>query len=158
MNSSRFVPRPRWLLVIPALFALAFVTARAAETFAFVALGCLPYQRGKDTDAAFARLIAEINRHSPVFTVHLGDILGSDEHATDELMRKRRADFNTFAGALIYTPGDNEWTDTHLPKGGGFDPLERLAKLRELFFAEERSLGQQPISLVSQRRDPKFAQ
>ena len=148
-------------------FALgAFVTAalagRAAtpgtvEPFTFAALGCMPYARGADTGPALARLIAEINRHTPAFTVHLGDTMGSDEHCTDELLLRRRADFNTFTGALVYTPGDNEWTDTHAEKSGRYVPTERLAKIRALYFAEERSLGQKPIPLVTQRRDPPFA-
>nr|MBA3432272.1 hypothetical protein [Actinomycetota bacterium] len=32
---------------------------------------------------------------------------------------------------LVYTPGDNEWVDCHRT---GFDPLERLAFLRSVFF------------------------
>ena len=33
---------------------------------------------------------------------------------------------NSFASALIYTPGDNEWTDCHRLLAGAYDPLERL--------------------------------
>jgi hypothetical protein len=127
-----------------------------AEPFAFAALGCMPYVRNTKDPQAFARVIAEINRHAPAFTVHLGDILGSDEPCTDELFAQRRADFDSFAGALVYTPGDNEWTDTHSAKAGGYVPAERLAKVRALFFAQERSLGQKPIALVTQRRDARF--
>lgn len=149
------------------LAAMAYFPARAAaqtvaasgepRTFAFAALGCMPYAREAKDPQAFARVIAEINRHSPAFTVHLGDILGSDEKSTDELFARRRAEFDTFATALVYTPGDNEWTDTHSEKAGGHVPAERLAKLRSLFFAQERSLGRKPIALVTQRRDARFA-
>lgn len=132
-------------------------TEAATAPFTFAALGCLPYQKTHDALPAFKRLIAEINRHAPAFTVHLGDIMASDERCTDELLRQRRADFGTFTHPLIYTPGDNEWTDTHSEKAGGYDPRERLAKLRELFFAEERSIGQNPLPLVTQRRDARFA-
>lgn len=148
------------------IHALALVSAVAGgvhaaesprEPYAFAAFGCMPYVRGPDALAAFHRVIAEINRHNPAFTVHLGDILASDEKCTDELLRRRRDDFNTFTTALIYTPGDNEWTDTHTEKAGGFVPTERLTKIRELFFSAERSLGQQPLPLVTQRRDAPFA-
>src|SRR6185369_15412767 len=110
-----------------------------------------------DSRSAFLRLIAEINRQSPVFTVHLGDILGGDESPTNELLQQRRADFDTFTNPLVYTPGDNEWTDSHFEKAGRHDPLERLAKVREVFFPTERSLGQKPIPLVTQRRDAEFS-
>lgn len=129
----------------------------APAPFAFAALGCMPYARLPAADASFARVIAEINRHTPVFAVHLGDTMASDEHATDALLLKRRADFDTFATALIYTPGDNEWTDTHSEKGGRYNPTERLARIRQIYFSTERSLGKQPLPLVTQRRDPEFS-
>ena len=59
----------------------------------------------------------------------------------------------TFAGALVYTIGDNEWTDCHRAAAGGFNPRERLTKLREMFFATpDKSLGQVPIAVESQSR------
>jgi hypothetical protein len=145
-------------------FALAVASLRAAQAapaapapFTFAALGCMPYARHADADARYARVIAEINRHAPVFSVHLGDTMASDEKATDALLLRRRDEFNTFATALIYTPGDNEWTDTHTEKAGGYAPTERLARIRLLYFSEERSLGRKPIALVTQRRDPEFS-
>lgn len=138
--------------------AHAAESSRAAEApFTFAAFGCMPYQRINDVTAAYGRLIAEVNRHAPAFAVHLGDIMGGDEKCTDELLQRRLQEFNTFDTALVYTPGDNEWTDTHSERAGGYDPRERLAKLRELFFAQERSLGRKPLPLVTQRRDPAFA-
>lgn len=142
---------------VVALLSLGSVLA-AAEPFKFAAVGCMPYARHPGSGPAFARVLAEINRHAPAFAVHLGDTIGSDEKATDTLLEQRRDDFNSLATALVYTPGDNEWTDTHQEKGGGYSPLERLAKIRALYFAEERSLGQKPLALVTQRRDPSHAQ
>lgn len=139
------------------LLGTGAATAPAAERFAFAAIGCVPYARSPNSGENFARLIAEINRANPVFTVHLGDFKGSEEPCTDELFLRRRDEFNSFTGPLIYTPGDNEWTDSHYEKAGRRDPLERLARLREVFFAEERSLGQHPLALVTQRQDPQFA-
>jgi hypothetical protein len=149
---------------LPALLALAGPTASPtpaatpeAPPFTFAAIGCMPYQRLPGANESFARVIAEIDRQQPAFTVHLGDIIGGEDRCTDELLRRRRDDFNSFAGPLVYTPGDNEWTDVHAERAGRLDPLERLAKVRELFFASERSLGRQPLPLVTQRRDAAFA-
>ena len=136
---------------------LGATAAPAAERFVFAALGCQPYARSPNSVENYARLIAEINRTNPVFTVHLGDFKGSEEPCTDELFLRRRNEFNTFTGPLIFTPGDNDWTDSHYQPAGRHDPLERLAKLREVFFTEERSLGRPPLALVTQRRDPAFA-
>jgi hypothetical protein len=143
------------------LIASAAVRVIGAEPestpFTFAAFGCMPYQRNMSDSSAFTRLIAEVNRHSPAFSVHLGDIIGSDEKSTDDVLLQRRREFNTFTSALIYTPGDNEWTDSHSEKGGRYVPTERLAKIRELFFPDERSLGQKPIPLITQRREPRYA-
>jgi hypothetical protein len=151
-----FIPHRLLSAVAIVVGGLNAVVGSEAPAFTFAAFGCLPYQRNVTDASAFARLIAEVNRHTPAFSVHLGDILGSDEKCTDELLLQRRREFNTFASALIYTPGDNEWTDTHTEKAGGYVPSERLAKIRELFFAEERSLGLKPIPLVTQRRDSRY--
>jgi hypothetical protein len=137
---------------------LGLVSAtRAADTFTFAALGCMPYSRYPDSGPSFERVIAEINRHAPVFAVHLGDTIGSDERMTDEVLRRRRDDFNRLTTALIYTPGDNEWTDASRPNTGGFDPIERLTFIRQLYFATERSLGRNPLPLITQRREPAHA-
>jgi hypothetical protein len=42
---------------------------------------------------------------------------------------------------FIFVPGDNEWTDCERLSNGAYDPLERLGKLRRLFWEDEFSLG-----------------
>lgn len=150
-------PRPALLLVLLLLAPALRPLARAAEPFAFAAFGCLPYARYPDSEAGYHRLIAEINRHRPAFTVHLGDTKGSEEPTTDAFYLRRREEFDRFETALVYTPGDNEWTDTHTPRAGGHEPTERLARLRQIYFADERSRGRRPLALVTQRRDPAHA-
>jgi hypothetical protein len=149
-------PRRRGRLPVTLLALLSAGRLAAAEPFTFAAMGCLPYGRHPGSAEAFERVIAEINRQSPAFAVHLGDILGSDERCTDELLLRRRDQFDSVTTALVYTPGDNEWTDTHSEKAGRFEPRERLARIRELFFAEERSRGRSPRPLITQRRDPAY--
>lgn len=156
-SPSPCVVRHAALAALLAVCSLRAAPAAAPEPFAFAALGCIPYGRSADASHSFERVIAEINHHAPAFTVHMGDILGSDEKCTDELFTRRRNEFNTFESALVYTPGDNEWTDTHTEKAGGYVPTERLAKIRTMFFPEERSLGRRPIPLITQRHDSRFA-
>jgi hypothetical protein len=143
-------------LLITSARAEATAAAPQAERFSFVAMGCMPYS--EDNFAAYERLLAEINRHQPAFTVHCGDTKKGTTPPTDEFLLRVRQWFDSIAGPLIYTPGDNEWTDVHTPAAGGHDPLVWLGKIRGLYFAEERSLGQSPLSLVTQRRDPAFQQ
>ena len=151
----------RHLLLVLALVWNTAASARAAqpapvaERFSFVAMGCMPY--GVANYPAYERLLAEINRHAPAFTVHCGDTKGGSEPPSDALLARVKAWFNSIDGPLIYTPGDNEWTDVHGESNGRQDPLVWLAKVRALYFAAERSLGRQPIPLVTQRRDPAYA-
>jgi len=45
--------------------------------------------------------------------------------------------FEQFKDPLVYTPGDNEWTDCHKTnEGTSGDPLKELAAVRSLFFPE----------------------
>ena len=54
----------------------------AVAPFTFTAFGCMPYESAPDSAASFARLIAEVNRLAPAFSVHLGDTLSGSEKAT----------------------------------------------------------------------------
>ena len=64
--------------------------------------------------------------------------------------------FQTSKHPFVVTPGDNEWTDCHKRKVNPFDPLERLAKVREVFFQGDQSLGQRTLTLTQQSNDPKY--
>ena len=63
---------------------------------------------------------------------------------------KVRDEFNLLAQPLVFTPGDNDWTNCHRENAGKFDPLKRLAKVRQMYFTPGRSLGARPMPLLSQ--------
>lgn len=138
------------------LIAAALPPSALAERFSFMALGDTPYTLPRD-DSAFQRLIARTNRLKPAFSVHLGDIKSGDTHCTDDVFRRAAELFNTFDQPLIYTPGDNEWTDCHRANNGGYDPLERLSMLRRLMYPSTSSFGRSPLLLQQQSADPKFS-
>lgn len=144
---------------LPSLLLLLLLSSAlpGAEStrFTFTAIGCMPY--GEANWPGFERVIAEINRHHPAFTVHCGDTKSGSQPPSDAFMQRILEAFNSFEGPLIYTPGDNEWTDVHRENNGSQDPAVWLAKIRALYFAEERSLGKTPIALVTQRTQPGFA-
>ena len=120
------------------------------KTFSFVALGDQPYNL-PDDGIKFDRLIAAVNKLKPAFTLHVGDIKSARIPCSNEIFNQALAQLQTFEGALVYTIGDNEWTDCHRKLAGGFDPRERLAKLRQVFFADPaQSLGKVPIKVTSQ--------
>ena len=132
------------------LAALAFWAAPARAEFAFVALGDMPYGDPAVAYPKYKALIGAINDLKPAFSIHIGDIKSGSSPCSDEVFAAQKGFMNSFAGALFYIPGDNEWTDCHRPKAGGFEPVERLAKLREMFFAEPRSLGAAPMARTRQ--------
>ncbi len=150
-------------IALAATLFVASTPAWSAESvggdnaFSFVALGDMPYNLPGDI-VKLDRLIAAINRMKPAFTLHMGDIKSGSIPCSDAVLKQAYDQLHSFAGALVYTIGDNEWTDCHRKAAGGFDPRERLAKLREMFFADpEKSLGQAPLSVESQSRSmPDF--
>jgi len=62
--------------------------------------------------------------------------------------------FNRFQAPLVFTPGDNEWTDCHRASNGSYLPVERLAFERRVFFSHpSRSLGLHPRELEWQHAE-----
>jgi len=133
---------------------LAFLLAAAAKPFTFVALGDQPYGQKADVYPPFEALIGAINEAGPDFVLHIGDTKSGGVPCDDETQDEALAFFGDFESALIYTPGDNEWTDCHRSSAGGYVPTERLARIRDTYFADPgRSLGRAPIALNSQAAD-----
>lgn len=130
--------------------APAFAQPAGPNAFDFVAIGDMPYKLPDDYPKV-DRLIGVINRMKPAFTLHVGDIKSGSSPCTDEVFKKAFDQLQTIERPLVYTIGDNEWTDCHRKDAGGYDPRERLAKVREIFFAKPgQSLGKNPMPLESQ--------
>ncbi len=117
--------------------------------FSFVAFGDVPYSLPGDY-AKFERLLLEINKTKPNFNLFVGDIKSGSSPCSDENIVKIRDYFNTLEQPLMFTPGDNEWTDCHRDAAGKFDPLERLAFVRKTFHASDSSLGKTALKLERQ--------
>lgn len=132
------------------LLMLMASTSQAQQPFTFVALGDLPYGSPQNSYAAYRSLIDKINQESPAFSVHVGDFKSGSTHCSDEEFANQLEHFKRFTGALIYTPGDNEWTDCHRSNNGQYDPIERLTALRQRFFTPGMSLGAKPIPVQNQ--------
>ena len=128
---------------------------RSANEITMAVIGDVPY--GADQEATFGSLIDAVNDDPKVRTVvHVGDIKNGSTPCTDERFLAVRAAFDMFKDPVVYTPGDNEWTDCHRPAAGGYNPLERLATLRTMFFAEPgRTLGRRTDTVVAQPGYPE---
>jgi len=89
-------------------------------------------------------LIDDLNAQPLAFVAHVGDITSGKGPCTDQWFGARRKQLARIRHPFILLPGDNDWTDCHR---SGFDPMERLAKWRELFCFPEKSFGEGKISL-----------
>jgi hypothetical protein len=126
------------LMLLAAVAALAVPAGAGAKqdpaspaTLAIV--GDTPYSAAQI--ANFPNDVQAINDDPAVSrVVHLGDIKSGSTQCTDTYFASIRSQFDQFADPLVYTPGDNEWTDCHRPNNGGYNPLARLAKIRADFF------------------------
>jgi hypothetical protein len=132
--------------------------AASVSGFTFALIGDLGYfpQEEPWVDNVFA----DLNRNTSLaFVVHVGDLSSPRYSCTNEFWARRLAQFRASAHPLVYTPGDNEWTDCHEPAVKGGDPMERLARLRTVFFDADHTLGQRTFALVrqSQNGDAAFA-
>ena len=118
--------------------------------YAFAVIGDVPY--GASEVAAFPGKVDRINADDELaFTVHVGDTKNGSSLCTDEYNTFIKGQFDRFAQPLVYTPGDNEWTDCHRPAAGRYNPLERLEAVRKTFFGQPGlSLGAEPMRVGSQ--------
>jgi hypothetical protein len=137
-------------LVLGAVFApKASAAPPDRSTYTFAVIGDVPY--GEPAQAHFPAFIAGINADPDVRMVtHLGDIKSGSTTCDDQRFAAIRQDFDGFADPLVYTPGDNEWTDCHRANNGGYRPLERLAKVRSLFFDRPGRTQGKPVPVRSQ--------
>jgi hypothetical protein len=124
------------------------------QSFDFALIGDLQYTAREDEQ--FLTLRDVINDANVAFVIHDGDFKLGAARCSDELFTDRFTLFNTFTSPFIYIFGDNEWTDCHRPRAGGYDPSERLAKLRQLFTRGDQSLGHKPLQLTRQSKSSPF--
>lgn len=115
------------------VFPLAAHAAPGGKTstqgsFTYAVYGDAPYGVNptdtSETDATPA-FIDAVNADPDVSTVvHVGDIHSGKQYCTEAYDHQIASLWSHFADPMVYTPGDNEWTDCHkAAEGGGtYDP------------------------------------
>ena len=141
-----------FVLFVPILLP-ASLRAQAYDVAAF---GDMPYVNNEVTRSFYLpqyhALLESISKSSVQFAVHLGDYTNGP-FCGDSVVNLRYREFQSLEKPLIFTFGDNDWTDC---ARGGFDPLERLNKLRQVFTQGNESLGKVKIQLVRQSESPQY--
>jgi hypothetical protein len=100
-------------------------------------------------------MLTDVNTSSVAFLLHVGDIMWHP--CSDEKFLSIREALATLHPPVVYTPGDNEWTDCHERKPGGYDPLDRLAAIRRIFFSDTSWNNAGSLALRSQAADSQWA-
>lgn len=152
----------------------------SASAVTLAVYGDAPYGKTPTDTAelqATPAFIDAINADPHVSLVlHVGDIHSGKQYCTQQYDRTVAALWQRFKDPLIYTPGDNEWSDCHKPgEGGGSwnaalqqvayvrdsngnlvdfaggDPVANLGMVRDVFFSQPgTSLGGRKKQLFSQ--------
>jgi len=128
-------------------FAL-WATLAVAETWRFALIGDTPYSDHER--AELPKMLDAIADSHVEFVAHIGDFKHGSARCDDTLFEDRRTLFNASRVPFVFVPGDNEWTDCDRLSNGAYDPLERLNKLRSLFWRDSLSLGQNKLKLDRQ--------
>ena len=133
------------------------VNTGSNSAYTLAVIGDMPYVTATDPTKLneFTQLIDQINHDPKVDLVtHLGDTKSGSTPCTDEWNAQILSLFNTFQDPLVYTPGDNEWTDCHRASADHYLPTERLAALRDEYFATPgTTLGGRSKQVLSQVDD-----
>ncbi len=152
----------------------------SANVLTMAVYGDAPYGTTPTDTAQFQAMpgfIGSINQDPKVRQVlHIGDIHSGKQYCTEAYDRSIFDLFAGFKDPLVYTPGDNEWTDCHKKaEGGGMynpmtrqidyvrdangnlvdyaggDPLANLALVRSTFFpVAGETLGGRRKRVISQ--------
>jgi hypothetical protein len=119
-----------------------------AEIFSFGLIGDVPYSDYERRE--LPHMLESMAAHNVAFIAHIGDIKHGGDRCDDSVFVDRYQLFDSSRVPFVFVPGDNEWTDCERQSNGAYQPLERLAKLRSLFWKDAYSLGQNKLKLEQQ--------
>ncbi|MYM68366.1 hypothetical protein GTP45_16240 [Pseudoduganella sp. FT55W] len=141
-------------LAAAAALALAHAAwaAPAAREFQFSVIGH-PLQHGRD-EAALKRAIAEASQSDSSFIVTTG-IKAANEPCSDKLYTQRHALLNESAQPMIVSLAGSDWSAC-LNSAGRSNAIERLNRLRELFYVDGESLGARRLAVTRLSSSAKF--
>ena len=116
------------LLVLTGCATGPEVPAPPRGAIAIGLIGDTPYSLAQATQ--LDGVIDAMNLAPLAVVVHVGDITSGCGPCGDAWLLARKRQLERIRHPFVLLPGDNEWTDCHR---GGFEPLERLARWRQLF-------------------------
>jgi len=135
MTFSIYLWKKRCLYIT---FLLLSTTSSALWAQTVIILADTPYsdEEKKMLQGPNGILYRLINETNPTIVMHLGDYKSGAKSCTNELLKEHKALLaQTYPGKVIYTPGDNDWTDCDRSSlAQNFNEIERLDYLIELMY------------------------
>jgi hypothetical protein len=117
--------------------------------------GVIAHTRKAEPDeASLKRSIAQSNDADLAFVVVNG-IKSNDEPCSDQQFTRRKNVVNNAENGVIVSLAASDWSDCKSASGKS-NAIERLNRLRELFFADEFSLGASKIPVTRLSASPQF--
>jgi hypothetical protein len=138
-------------------FALTFSAPAAAQAphYGFAVIANVV--RSPGDEPAALRLIDAIGRDPQTsLVVYDGNLKGAGETCADALYDQRRAVLATSRPALVFVPGEHDWAGCGANGSGTWDPVERLDLLRQTFFSDPTTLGQNPLPVTRESEVSRF--
>ncbi|MBB5367364.1 MULTISPECIES: hypothetical protein [unclassified Janthinobacterium] len=120
--------------------------------FDFAVLGH-SFKAGPD-DAPLKHAIQDSNNLHPAFLVATG-IKAASESCSDKLYSQRKDLLDASSQPLVISLSASDWANCRNSRGRA-NAIERLNRLREVFFADDSSLGQRKLSLSRLSSTAKF--
>lgn len=141
----------RWILAC----SVALLTCSAAAQPNEFSFGVIthPFQATAD-ESILREAIAETDADNLAFVVANG-IKSANEACTDALYQRRKEILDSAKSGLIISLAGSDWSECKNAHGRSA-AVERLNRLRELFFIDEFSVGARKIPLVRQSTTAKF--
>lgn len=149
------------LLLAAALFAGSALAAGKAkdedDAHRFAVIGHIAghgESAGEGVDAHLKQVIDEVDDKSTAFIVVTG-IKGAREACSDRLYQQRRAIVAKARRPAIVVPAASDWTACRNSLGRS-NAIERLNRIRELFYGEPQALGARKLPLTRLSMSPRF--
>jgi hypothetical protein len=144
------MPRRRSALLL-VLALLLGGSARADDTHRFAIIGHGFTDGG---EKHLKQALADNDDGAVAFLVVTG-IKGANEPCTDKLYQKRRDLIDEARRPVVVLPSGSDWTECRNTAGRS-NAIERLNRIRELFYGEPDTLGARKLSLTRQSMSPRF--
>lgn len=140
------------LILIGVLLTLSVTAWAQAESFNF---GVIAHTYQLDTDEDLLRQAIDASNTENLAFVVVNGIKSGTENCSDSVYARSGKTFASAENALIVSLAASDWVNCKTQKGKSI-AIERLNRVRELFFSDDVSFGNSATTLTRQSNSAKF--